>query len=133
MTDWPSVGVVVPTRDRPGQLRDALAAILSQDYLGLLQVVVVFDQAEPDERLAADNRVLVLANDRTPGLAGARNRGILALSTDLVAFCDDDDKGLPGKLRAQVSAMLAQPGAEFASCGIAVLFDSKRSPRLVGR
>ena len=37
--------------------------------------------------------VLVLANWRTSGLAGARNTGILALDTELVAFCDDDDGG----------------------------------------
>lgn len=133
MSDWPSVGVVVPTHDRPALLREALAAILAQDYQGRVQVVVVFDRAVPDESLADGDRVLVLANDRTPGLAGARNRGILALETDLVAFCDDDDWWLPGKLRAQVSALLARPGAEFASCGIAVQFDGRSSVRLVGR
>ncbi len=54
--------------------------------------------------LAADERVEAIANTREPGLAGARNSGILALDTDLVAFCDDDDQWLPGKLAAQVKA-----------------------------
>ncbi len=132
MTGWPSVGVVVPTRDRPRQLREAIASVLAQDYPGRLELAVVFDGNEPDQSLAQPGQVAVLANDRTPGLAGARNSGILALSADLIAFCDDDDQWLPGKLRAQVSALQAVPQAEFASCGIAVLFEGSSTARLAG-
>jgi glycosyltransferase involved in cell wall biosynthesis len=134
VTGWPSVGVVIPTHDRPGPLRAAVAAVHDQDYPGQMRVMVVYDRAEPDLGLAdGDDRVTVLVNDRTPGLAGARNTGILALDTDLVAFCDDDDQWLPGKLRAQVDALRAQPGAEFASCGIEVDYAGTRHRRLAGR
>jgi len=133
MSDWPSVGVVVPTHGRPVQLREALDSVLAQDYPGRLELVVVFDQGPPDSTLARPDRVRVLVNDRKPGLAGARNCGILALGTDLVAFCDDDDQWLPGKLIAQVSALRAEPGAEFASCGITVRFENRSTPRLAGR
>jgi len=147
MSAWPSVGVVIPTRDRPGQLREAIASVLAQDYPGRLQVVVVFDGAPVDQdlvlgargardALVADgsqpDQLLVLANDRSPGLGGARNCGILASRTDLVAFCDDDDRWLPGKLRAQVAALRSSPGAEFSSCGIAVQFEGKTTDRLAG-
>ncbi|MDQ2874574.1 MAG: glycosyltransferase family 2 protein [Actinomycetota bacterium] len=128
---WPSVGVVIPAHDRPDQLRAALAAVRGQDYPGPVRTVVVFDRSEPDATLAAAD-VTVLANERTPGLAGARNSGILALGTDLVAFCDDDDQWLPGKLTAQVRALLSAPGAEFASCGIIVEYNGTPSPRLAG-
>jgi len=124
--------LVVPTRNRPGPLRSALAAALAQDYPGPLRAVVVYDRAEPDPALASD-RVTVMANARTPGLAGARNTGIGMLDTDLVAFCDDDDEWLPGKLRAQVEALLARPEAEFASCGIVVDWRGASCPRLAGR
>ena len=75
----------------------------------------------------------MLVNDRTPGLAGTRNTGILALDTDLIAFCDDDDTWRPGKLRAQVDALRARPGAEFASCAIEVEYAGATHPRLAGR
>jgi glycosyltransferase involved in cell wall biosynthesis len=133
VTGWPSVGVVIPAHNRPGPLRTALAAALAQDYPGRLRAVVVYDRAEPDQQLADGDRVRVMANTRTPGLAGARNTGILALDTDLVAFCDDDDEWLPGKLRAQVAALQARPGAEFASCGIVVDYGGTRHPRLAGQ
>jgi glycosyltransferase involved in cell wall biosynthesis len=125
----PSVGVVLPTRNRPELLRRALDAVFAQEYAGELRAVVVYDQAEPDKGLAAD-RVRVIANTRTPGLAGARNSGILALDTDLVAFCDDDDVWLPGKLAAQVEALGAARGGELASCGVLIDYAGKQVPRL---
>jgi len=127
-----SVGVVIPTRDRPELLRRAVAAVRAQDYPGPVRVVVVHDRSTPDHRLAgAGGRpVRVLGNARTAGLAGARNTGILALDTELVAFCDDDDEWAPGKLRAQLAALA---GGEFASCGIEVEYDGQRHPRLAGR
>jgi glycosyltransferase involved in cell wall biosynthesis len=128
---WPSVGVVIPTHDRPVQLRAALAAVRGQDYQGEIRTVVVFDRSTPDDTLACGD-VTTLANERTPGLAGARNTGILALDTDLVAFCDDDDQWLPGKLTAQVRALRSAPEAEFASCGIIVEYGDTASPRLAG-
>lgn len=131
----PSVGVVLPTHDRPRLLRRALESVLAQDYPGELRAVVVHDRpgpSGPDRSLAGD-RVEVVANSRTPGLAGARNTGILALDTDLVAFCDDDDTWLPGKLAAQVAALEAAPDAVLASSGILIDFDGREVPRLAGR
>ncbi len=133
MKDWPSVGVVLPTCDRPAQLRTALAAVLGQDYPGRICAAVVHDRTQPDESLAEGDRVQVLANTRSPGLAGARNTGVLALDTDLIAFCDDDDQWLPGKLHAQVTALRAAAGSEFASCGIIVEYAGRATPRLTGR
>jgi glycosyltransferase involved in cell wall biosynthesis len=130
---WPSVGVVIPTYERPAQLTQALASVLAQDYPGRLEVVVVFDRTAAEESLAEPGRVRVLANNRTPGLAGARNTGILAAQTELVAFCDDDDQWLAGKLTAQVRALQARPGAEFASCSIRVRFNGALTPRLAGQ
>ena len=46
---------------------------------------------------------------------------MLALDTELIAFCDDDDRWLPGKLCAQVEALSRDPEAEMASCGIVVV------------
>jgi glycosyltransferase involved in cell wall biosynthesis len=129
---WPSVGVVIPTRNRPGPLRQAIASVLAQDYPGHIQVVVVFDGTPADQTLADGDRVLVIGNDRTPGLAGARNCGILATQSEYVAFCDDDDRWRPDKLRAQVTAMRASAGAEFSSCGIVVQFEGKSTDRLAG-
>lgn len=137
MTGHPSVSTVVPTRDRPELLRVAVRAILDQDYPGPVEVVVVHDQSEPDQSLTRlsrrDRQVRVIPNERTPGLAGARNSGTLAAVGEFVAFCDDDDEWLPGKLRAQIEALTAAPGAELVSCGIRVSYDGKTVDRVLTR
>lgn len=127
----PSVGVVIPTRDRPELLRRAIQSVREQDYPGPVRIVVVFDRSEPDLLLATTEGVpvMVVANWRTPGLAGARNTGILALDSDLVAFCDDDDRWAPQKLSRQVAALR---GGEFATCAIEVEFRDRCTPRLAG-
>ena len=135
-SDWPHVSVLLPTRDRPELLRAALRAIRDQEYPGRLDAIVVFDHTEPDATLVEDLAplpVTVLTNDRTQGLCGTRNTAILAATSELVAFCDDDDEWLPGKLVAQVEALRAAPEAEFASTGITVVFQDSATDRLAGR
>ncbi|RIV37871.1 glycosyltransferase family 2 protein [Micromonospora radicis] len=137
MTSYPSVSAVVPTRDRPELLRAAVRAIVAQDYPGPVETVVVYDQSEPDPALTElsgpDRPVRVVTNTRTAGLAGARNSGTVAATGELVAFCDDDDEWLPGKLRAQVDALAAVPGADFVSCGIRVDYDGNTVERVLER
>jgi glycosyltransferase involved in cell wall biosynthesis len=114
-------------------VRRALASILDQDYAGSIEVVVVFDRSEPDQSMLRDDehrRVRVITNNRTPGLAGARNSGVLSLDTELVAFCDDDDVWLPGKARAQVATLSQRPAADFVTTGMRVDCGGRSTVRL---
>jgi GT2 family glycosyltransferase len=131
---YPEVDVVVPTRDRPELLRQSIDAILAQDYPGVVRVVVVFDQSDPDLTLVRPDParpVMVVTNNRKPGLAGGRNSGILASRGELVAFCDDDDVWLPGKLTAQVAMLKADPTASIVSCGIRIDYDGTLVDRVL--
>lgn len=133
---WPEVTVVVPTRDRPELLRRTLRAITEQDYPGRITTIVVFDNDQPNPSLTRtgdDRPVRVVTNTLTPGLAGARNTGVLAAHTDLVAFCDDDDTWLADKLRAQVQVMLDEPDTELVCCGIRVVYDRVEAVRSLNR
>lgn len=125
------VSVVIATRDRPEMLRAAIAAVRDQTYGGPVEILVVFDQTPPDPSLEAssgDRRVHVLENlERTPGLAGARNTGILAARGEFVAFCDDDDLWLPEKLERQISRI----GTALTSVtGIDIEYGDHRARRI---
>lgn len=122
----PTVSVIIATRDRPALLQRALDAVHSQDYAGVIECVVVFDQSEVDPTIESDSNfrpVRSVRNQRTPGLAGARNSGILVASGDLIAFCDDDDEWLPHKLRSQIPAISAATGVVVA--GVRIDIDGK--------
>ncbi len=129
---WPTVSVIVPTRERPELLRRALISILGQRYEGAMEVLVVFDQEEPvDPGMTTSDRqtIRLMTNERTAGLAGARNTGILNATGDLVAFCDDDDEWLPEKLSVQVPA-LASAGSVVGASGVEVVFEGRRTSRI---
>ncbi|MEE9416168.1 MAG: glycosyltransferase family A protein [Acidimicrobiales bacterium] len=129
----PAVNVVVATRDRPALLDQTLKAIALQDYCGPIEVVVVYDQTEPDDRIAVDDgdrRVRVIRNGRTSGLQGARNTGIVSSVAPFVAFCDDDDVWKPHKLTAQMDLLDADSRCLMASAGIDVVFEGERLPRI---
>jgi len=133
-TTSPSICVVIPAHRRPQELRRAVAAARAQDYPGVVQVVVVYDRSEPDHSLedAGDRPVTVTTNSRTPGLAGARNTGIFSATTDLIAFCDDDDVWKPTKLRRQVEELEKEPAAVVCSTAILATTPNRATPRLAG-
>jgi len=128
------VSVVIATRDRPEMVREAIAAAIDQDYPGPLDVVVVFDQSEPDDTLVQEGErrsVRVITNSHKAGLAGARNSGIEAVTGAYVAFCDDDDYWLPTKVSEQVTALEAAPHAVMVTCGIRVEYDDDTFDRVL--
>jgi glycosyltransferase involved in cell wall biosynthesis len=131
----PSVGVVIATHNRPQLLRAAIESVLGQGHPGDIEVIVVFDRAEPDRAIVSNDscrRVRTCRNTRTPGLAGARNTGILSLDTDLIAFCDDDDTWLGRKLAAQLERLAAQPEAQFVTTAMQVQYGDRITVRRAG-
>ncbi|WP_158296652.1 glycosyltransferase family 2 protein [Nocardioides albidus] len=120
----PDVDVVIATHERPVLVREAIDAVIGQEYAGRIRCIVVFDRSTPDHELDRSDSggrrsVEVIENHRTPGLAGARNSGVLHGDGEIVAFCDDDDVWLPGKLDRQVRA-LCQGGPPTCVTGIEV-------------
>lgn len=134
------VSVVIPTRERPEMVRRAVDSVVAQDHSGDVEVVVVFDQSPPDQSLERElpgRRVRVVTNTRTPGLAGARNAGILASTGAWVAFCDDDDWWKPAKLRRQLEVVeeeRARTGRtpHLVTTAMEVEYDGQRTARLAG-
>jgi mycofactocin glycosyltransferase len=89
------VTVVIPVRDRPAELAGCLAG------LGGLRVIVVDDGSADPARVAAAAAAAgarCLRRDQSGGPGAARNTGLAAVSTPLVAFVDSDCVPEPGWL-----------------------------------
>lgn len=128
----PSVSVVIPTRDRPELLRKTLRAVAAQTYEGEVEAIVVFDQTSIDASITDDIddlAIRTIENDRSPGLAGARNAGAMASRADVIAFCDDDDEWYPHKLRRQIE-MMTDGGYGVVAGGIDVDFQGNLNARI---
>jgi GT2 family glycosyltransferase len=98
----PEVSVVIPTRDRPGWLERSVSSAVEQVEVSL-EVIVVDDGSRPPmpDRWPS---VRLLRNERSEGVAAARNAGVSAARGEWLAFLDDDDLWAPEKLRLQIDA-----------------------------
>jgi hypothetical protein len=134
---WPLVSVIMPTRGRPGLVRESVAAVVAQTYSGDIECIVVHDQEPPDEELerlgTAGHRVRVVANSRAPGLAGARNTGLDLARGDYIATCDDDDVWHPDKLQCQVARLLDEPELLAVGSGIRLCMPGNKTLDWPGR
>lgn len=126
------VDVIIATKDRVELLRKSIDAVLAQSYPGRIRLSVVYDQTVPNSALevSSGNRAIrVLRNVRTPGLPGSRNTGLMAATSPLVAFCDDDDAWRPYKLDRQVAQLVATD-AIGAVGGIEVHYGGQKRVRI---
>ena len=127
-----SVSAIIPTRNRPELLRRAINAMLDQEGDHLKEIIVVFDQSDPDYSLSEmsdEIPIRVIENDHSPGLAGGRNTGIANATGDWIAFCDDDDVWAPDKLTIQLHELVAHPAADFAVGSVIVAYGDRRIRR----
>ena len=118
------VSVVVTAVGRPQPLRAAIRSILAQTHPQPIEVIVVFDGVQPnpldDIAVPALHTLRSVANDRTPGRAGAWNTGILLADSELVAFCAGDDEWAPGKLAKQLELFEQKPKSSLVATGVRI-------------
>lgn len=90
-----TVGVIVPTCDRPTALERALLSLASQTRKPDVVIVVNDGKNDVDAILARFSQLLKITALKTPtpysGSSTARNIALDALQTSLVAFLDDDN------------------------------------------
>lgn len=95
----PGASVVVCTRGRPLQLARCLASLAGQRGLRELLVVENGRSTAATAALAAEAGARYLAEPRI-GSGPARNRGLLAVGSEVVAYVDDDCEAEPDWLEA---------------------------------
>jgi len=111
----PLLSAVIPTRNRAQLVCEAIQSALSQRE-GEVEVIVV-DDASTDNTAKViterfGSRVQLLRHSERRGAGASRNAGIRIARGHLLAFLDDDDLWLPGKLDAELSMLEQFPDAE---------------------
>ncbi|MCW5850182.1 MAG: glycosyltransferase family 2 protein [Anaerolineae bacterium] len=110
---WPLVSVIIPVHNGEAYLAEAVASIRAQDYPAL--EIIIVDDGSTDGTPIVVGRLgddIQYERQAQAGPAAARNRGLTLAGADIVAFLDADDVWPPGKLRAQVGRLLAEPALD---------------------
>ena len=104
---FPRICAVIPAHNSQATLGRALESVRAQT-MPVSQLVVVDDASTDSTSEVAGSyqglNVEVVRMDKNVGAAAARNRGVMAANTELVAFLDADDEWLPqcGKCGARM-------------------------------
>lgn len=120
----PLVTVIIPTYKRKSILK-ALNSVLEQDYPNI-EIIIVDDNASlPEYRkyimdslevYVKNQQITLIHNERNLGGALSRNAGINVSNGEYIAFLDDDDWYLPGKIRKQVEVLINDKQAALVYC-----------------
>ena len=118
----PLVSVIVPVWNGERFLAEALDSILAQEYEPL-EVIVVDDGSTDGSAAIAQARDVRYYVQPNRGPGAARNTGVAAAQGELLAFLDQDDVYLPGKLALQVETLAKRPEIGFVFTRIDVFLE----------
>jgi glycosyltransferase involved in cell wall biosynthesis len=108
-----AVSVIIPTFNRAHKIARAVASVLYQTFANY-EILVVDDGSEDATSKALAPflpHIQCITHSSNLGVSAARNTGIKASDSPLIAFLDSDDYWLPEKLAAQVSFFSEHPEA----------------------
>lgn len=127
-----AVSVILPYFNRQDTLLRAARSVLVQTYRNLMLYLVndgSTDRSREVARSLVDARIIHLDAAENGGVCAARNLGLQAATTDLVAFQDSDDEWLPEKLERQVRHLreLQESGQRVSVLGCGWSYAGARS------
>jgi glycosyltransferase involved in cell wall biosynthesis len=121
----PAFSVIIPTRDRPHFLKEAVTSVLSQS-ISDIEIIIVNDGA--DSILDFDDtRIRILDNEQR-GPVRARNLGVTNATGLFIAFLDDDDRWISEDFLKESAVRLADDAALTFGDGI-MQFPGESMPR----
>src|SRR5687768_2408040 len=103
-SESPDVSIIIPTYNRLSMLEEALGSVLSQEFDGSVEIIVVDDHSQDgtsDKIRQEYGAVHVIQLEENIGNYAARNLGLTRARGKYVAFLDDDDLWEPTYLRTQ--------------------------------
>jgi len=112
-----SVSIIIPTRDRPTLLQEALESAVGQSYRPAEIIIVDDGSRQPVDEHALTSRfgpsLRVVRNNVSHGLAFSRHRGVAEARGDYVIHLDDDDLLDPDTIATSLSVLQKHPDLDL--------------------
>ncbi len=118
-----NISVIIPTYNRSDTIIRSVDSVLSQEYDGKIEVIIVDDGSGDDTIAKIDleygNKVRVIKLDKHSGANKARNVGVANAQYDYVAFQDSDDQWHKNKLFIEMLYM-KKNHADIVACSFMI-------------
>jgi glycosyltransferase involved in cell wall biosynthesis len=102
------VSVIIPTYNRLSMLEEALASVYSQDFDGVVEIIVVDDNSQDGTSEVVSRKypeIRLISFKQNVGAYVARNRALLEAKGKYIAFLDSDDLWETNYLKTQIAAL----------------------------
>jgi glycosyltransferase involved in cell wall biosynthesis len=119
------VSVILPTYNRARLVAGTIDSILKQTFRDFELIVIDDYSKDATEKVIkayADERIRYFRHDSGRLVAVNRNYGMAQACGEYIAFCDDDDLWLPGKLEKQLQEF-EKDGSLSMVCANGVFFN----------
>jgi len=119
-----TASVILPVFNKADYLVECMASIRAQDMADF--EIVAIDDRSTDDSLAIleamdDPRLRIIRCERNLGPSGAMQRGIDAAKGEFLIRVDADDVCMPGRFKAQIEFMRANPNVGLSGGAISLL------------
>lgn len=113
----PLISIVLPLFNGKGLVDKSIESVLAQSYTHW-ELLVVDDGSTDGGGEYIHHRFpqATVIRQVNAGVAAARNNGISHARGEVIAFLDQDDEWMPGKLRAQWNILKHDPYCTFVTC-----------------
>ena len=117
------VSVIIPTRNRPNYLQQAVESVLCQTYPNI-EIIIVDDGSDSEGAatkkallpyLPLPNLTYIYQHNR--GVGTAINRGLMLSQGEYIQRLDDDDRLLPEKIARSIDVFQARPAVGLVATG----------------
>jgi glycosyltransferase involved in cell wall biosynthesis len=122
-----TVAVIIPTYNRAGLLPETLDSLLAQTRVP--DEIIVVDDGSTDntpELLTHYGPPVTVIRQANQGRSTARNNGVCASSSDLIAFLDSDDTLVPESIERRVAFFESHPSVDVLYTNVLMIDEASR-------
>ena len=115
----PRISIIIPCFNYAHYLKEALMSVVNQTFSNWEAIVIDDGSTDDTQRVTAqfvDPRIRYIYQENQ-GLSGARNTGIRASNSEIIALLDADDIWQNDYLETMVTPLISQPEVVAVYCG----------------
>jgi len=101
----PRISVILPYHNSEKAIAEAIKSILNQTFSNFELLLIADSSTDNSDKIVSsfkDERIRRLENNRSKGVAGARNMGAIYSRGEYIAIMDSDDVCKPNRLELQL-------------------------------